>query len=47
MLSRGDYLYDREHRDVDYSREGKDCGSITDCKEEESTKEEGLRVLMI
>ena len=28
----------REYGNVDYSREGKDCGSITDYKEEESTK---------
>ena len=29
----------REHRDVDCSREIKNCESIIDCKEEESTKE--------
>ena len=27
-----------KYRDVDYGREGKDCKSIVDCKEEESTK---------
>ena len=28
----------REYRDVDYGREGKDCESIVDYKEEESTR---------
>ena len=28
----------REYKDIDHSREGKDCKSITDYKEEESTK---------
>ena len=37
----------REHRDVDHGRKGKDYRSIADYKEEELTKEEGLRVLII